>query len=90
MFAIAADMFAHSPLDTNALGGTTPISTLNSMSNFMSQYLAYVPYATNYAATNGGIWPVTGTLYTNALNAQQSVATAMNNLANNITQNGCQ
>jgi hypothetical protein len=90
MFAIAANMFANSPLNTNALGGTTPLSTLNSMSNFMSQYLPYAAYATNYAATNGGAWPVTGTLYTNALNAQQTLGTALNNLANNITQGGCQ
>jgi len=89
MVAIAAANFVISPYNTNALSGATPPSALNTMSNFMYNY---VPYAAD-AATNN--WPTSGILYTNAKNAQVALSSALNNLAypnggsGNVSQGGC-
>ena len=83
MIAIAAADFVNSPYNTNASSGATPPSVLNTMSNFMYNY---VPYA-QYATTNN--WPVTGTLYDNAKNAQTALYNALNNLQNGVIPSGC-
>ena len=91
MFATAVTMFSASPGNTNATGGATPTSVLNSISNFMYAYEQYYPYAISYAATNGGSWPKTGILYTNASAAQTAVYNAMNGLVGSgFTPGGCQ
>src|SRR5437660_2703347 len=83
MIAIAASMFVNSPYNTNASAGATPPSALNTMSNFMYNY---IPYAA-WAATNN--WPSTGTLYTAAKNAQTALYNSLNSLQNNISPSAC-
>jgi prepilin-type N-terminal cleavage/methylation domain-containing protein len=89
MITMAASMFVNSPGNLNALNGVTPPQVLNQMSNFMSAYVPYAAYAASYSATNGGSWPITGTLHDAAKNAQTALYNDMSALANNLTPYQC-
>ena len=71
--------FRNSPRNANALGGATPDSVANAMTNFMTAYIAWA---------NIG-FAKTGSVYTTAKNYQSNVWAGMNNLIYNVQQGRC-